>query len=443
MRPANDSGSAFEAVSRNLGEGFLPSRIFNDPAIFDLEMERIFGRSWLYVGHVSEVPNPGDYVVRTLAGESFLFVRGKDRQIRVLLNTCRHRGNLVCRTERGNAESFRCAFHGWVYENTGDLLGVPTPKEAYRDRMDRRQWGLIPAPRMDQYNGLVFAALDPEVPALDEHLGDMKWYLDLITKRSSLGLEVVGAPHRWVIKANWKFPADNFTGDSFHLGGVHDSLIDIGVIPRRGVSEDWYATAGNISLNNGHCVFFSGAGPGVSLLFLRGYPELLVQSLKGNLLPEQAEFIERAPYMGGNVFPNLGFMDVSYPGEIGGPLTAFLSLRVWQPIAPDRTEICSWFLVESDAPQEFKERSYISYMRHNGPGGTFEKDDAEAWSGATRTAKGVLGRKLLHNLSMGMDGDPFAPGTIPGPFQSLTSAASDANQRAFYGRWLECMSRES
>jgi hypothetical protein len=99
--------------------------------------------------------------------------------------------------------------------------------------------------------------------------------------------------------------------------------------------------------------------------------------------------------------------------------------------------------VESDAPQEFKERSYISYMRHNGPGGTFEQDDAEAWSGATRTAKGVLGRKLLHNLSMGMGGDPFAPGTIPGPFRCLTSAASDANQRAFYGRWLECMSRES
>ena len=201
--------STLESIARNLDQGLLPARVFSDQAIFELEMDRLFVRTWLYVGHESEVPKPGDYVARTIASESVLLIRSNDGKIRVLLNTCRHRGNIVCRTERGNAASFQCAYHGWRYDNTGRLSAAPGMEE-YGDKMDPIQWGLVQPAKVQQYNGLIFATFNPEAPSLDEYLGGMKWYLDLVTKRSDAGLQAIGAPHRWIIPANWKLPADQF-----------------------------------------------------------------------------------------------------------------------------------------------------------------------------------------------------------------------------------------
>ena len=216
-----------KGLRRGLEKGLLCSGIFSDPEFFDLEVERLFRRAWLYVGHESEVPRPGDYVERNLLGDSFILVRGKDGKLRLLLNKCRHRGNMVCGAERGNASAFRCPYHGWVYDNTGDLAAVPV-LEAYGGNLNRAEWGLVPVPRLDQYNGLIFANLDPRAPSLDDYLGEMKWYLDMITKRSDAGLEVVGTPHRWIMNANWKYPAENFAADALHAGFVHDSLMEIG-----------------------------------------------------------------------------------------------------------------------------------------------------------------------------------------------------------------------
>ena len=131
-------------MGQNLDQGLLPLRIYSDPEIFELEMERLFSKVWLFVGHQSEIPNPGDYVLRNLARDSFMFVRGRDGKIRVLLNACRHRGMKVCRVERGNTPTFRCPNHGWTYNNTGELWGVPAMEEAYGDSLDRLQWSLIP-----------------------------------------------------------------------------------------------------------------------------------------------------------------------------------------------------------------------------------------------------------------------------------------------------------
>ena len=122
--PTPGGASTLQAVAQSLDQGLLPAKIFSDPVIFDMEIDRLFLKTWLYVGHESEVPNPGDYVLRNMAGESVLLVRGDDAQIRVLINTCRHRGNLVCRWERGNTASFQCPYHGWRYDNTGALVGI-------------------------------------------------------------------------------------------------------------------------------------------------------------------------------------------------------------------------------------------------------------------------------------------------------------------------------
>jgi phenylpropionate dioxygenase-like ring-hydroxylating dioxygenase large terminal subunit len=427
-----------QTVRHSLDEGLLPAKIFSDPEIFDLEVERLFTRTWLFVGHTSEVPNPGDYALRKLAKDSVLFVRGRDGKIRVLLNACRHRGMMVCRNERGNAASFRCPYHGWIYGNTGDLLGVPASTEGYGDSLDRSRWGLIPVPRVEEYNGLVFANLDPEASSLDDYLGEMKWYLDIMTKRSDAGLEVLGAPRRWEIPANWKWPADNFVGDSYHTGFVHDAVAEIGLLPQKSDDPLWSIS---VSLNHGHGAWMNGAEPGVSLLHLRSYPESLIQSLRRNLLPGQVSVLERAPYFGGNVFPNLGCMDVAESSDIGAHPVGRLAMRIWQPIAVDRTEICSWFFIEKDAPADFKEASYRVYMRNFGPAGSFEQDDAEVWSRATETAKGVLGGRLLHNVTLGMAQSKQDP-TFPGPGQVYSGLFCESNQRAFYRAWLQHLSAE-
>jgi PAH dioxygenase large subunit len=426
-------GSTLDAVGRSLEQGLLPAKIFGDPAIFELEMERLFTRTWLYVGHESEIPEPGDYVLRSMAGESVLLVRGKDGKIRVLVNTCRHRGNVVCRAERGNAAAFQCPYHGWTYDNTGALVAAPGI-EAYGETLDHLQWGLVHAHQVDQYNGLIFATFNSDAPSLDRYLGGARWYLDVSTRRSEIGLEVIGAPHRWTIPANWKLPADQFVGDTAHFPFTHVSAFGLGTWPKT-EGPPWVA---NISLENGHGVWLRGVEAGYSVMNVRGYPESLMASIKRNLLPGQIEVLERSASFGGNIMPNLAFMDLAFSPEPGTPSIGYFSLRLWNPVSVDRTEIWSWCLIEKDTPPDFKDSAYKAYLRGFGPSGVFEQDDMIVWSGPTRTAKGPISRELLQNISMGMKNsqhDPTFPG--PGTVSVNKSRFLEANARAFYRAWLQ------
>ncbi|MDR7608689.1 MAG: Rieske 2Fe-2S domain-containing protein, partial [Armatimonadota bacterium] len=175
-------------------KGWIPAAIYSDPGVFEAEEERVFGRAWVFLAHESEIPEPGDYVVRRIVRDSFIVVRDEYGEVRVLANVCRHRGMQVCRAERGNASHFRCPYHGWTYRNTGDLVGVPFHEDAYGgDReFPKSEFGLLSAPRVASYNGLVFASLDPGAPPLEEYLGGFRFYLDFYTRQSPAGLEVHG-----------------------------------------------------------------------------------------------------------------------------------------------------------------------------------------------------------------------------------------------------------
>ncbi len=100
-------------------------RNFVDHEIYEAEKEKIFDRSWLYLGHSSELPKPGDFISRSVAGRSILFTRDAKGQLRALLNTCPHRGAQVCRERKGNAKSFQCFYHGWVFGADGKLRSQP------------------------------------------------------------------------------------------------------------------------------------------------------------------------------------------------------------------------------------------------------------------------------------------------------------------------------
>src|SRR5688572_8772993 len=105
--------------------GLVAREIFSDEQIYQLELERIYQRVWNFMCHESQIPNPGDFFQTLLGDARVIVVRDRDMGVQVLLNTCRHRGNAICRADEGNASSFMCTYHGWTYDLKGALIGIP------------------------------------------------------------------------------------------------------------------------------------------------------------------------------------------------------------------------------------------------------------------------------------------------------------------------------
>ncbi len=140
-------------------KGQVDRRIYSDPDIFQLEMEQIFARAWNFMAHDSQIPNPGDFFMTVIGEDRVIVVRDNDGNPQVLINSCRHRGNAICRADEGHASSFMCTYHGWTFDLQGKLVGVPGFKEVYHEELDRENWGLIKG-KADSYKGWIFATLD-------------------------------------------------------------------------------------------------------------------------------------------------------------------------------------------------------------------------------------------------------------------------------------------
>jgi nitrite reductase/ring-hydroxylating ferredoxin subunit len=203
----------------DLGKGRISREIFVNEAIYQEEQERLFARAWLFVGHDSQIPNPGDFFVSGMGEESVILCRDRAGEIHVFLNSCRHRGMKVCRYDEGNTPVFTCPYHGWSYGTDGRLVGVPYFREAYHSTLDRSQWGLVEVAQLCNYKGAIWATWDPAAPSFTEYLGDFTHYLDQTLDGwdgSDGGAEILGGIQKWRVPCNWKFPAENFSGDSYH-----------------------------------------------------------------------------------------------------------------------------------------------------------------------------------------------------------------------------------
>ena len=266
-------------------ESKLLAKVYNEPGIFERELKKIFQKTWVFLAHESEIPWPGDYVVRRIIDDSFIVARDEDGQIHVLFNMCRHRGMQLCRADAGNASHFRCPYHGYTYKNTGKLNGVPFQKEAYGpEGLDKDEWAMTPAPRVGVYEDMIFASLDPDVQPLEEHIGDMGWYLDFYLKKSPAGMEVVGPPQRWVMEADWKLASENFIGDGYHTQSTHMSTIKAGIMR---VKSPAYLKDGVQILAGAHGCLFMGFKPGSYF----NYPQSIVDSMKESLSEDQVALI--------------------------------------------------------------------------------------------------------------------------------------------------------
>jgi len=224
-------------------KGLIDPRIYTDQELYELELERVFGRSWLLLGHDAHIPKTGDYMTTYMGEDPVIMVRQKDGSIKVFLNQCRHRGMRICRSDAGNAKAFTCTYHGWAYDIAGNLVNVPFEKGAFCDQkegdcgFDKADWGPLQA-RVETYKGLIFANWDAEAPDLKTYLSDATPYMDTMLDRTEAGTTVVGGIQKWVIPCNWKFAAEQFCSDMYHVGTMsHLSGILSGLPPQMDLTQ--------------------------------------------------------------------------------------------------------------------------------------------------------------------------------------------------------------
>ncbi len=409
--------------------GRIDPRIYTDEALYEQELEQIFSRSWLLLGHETQIPKPGDFMTNYMGEDPVIVARQKNGQIRVFLNQCRHRGMRICRADSGNAKSFTCTYHGWAYDTAGNLVSVPFQKEALPD-LRKDEWGPLQA-RVETYKGLVFANWDAEAPDLDTYLGEAKFYMDHMLDRTEAGTEAIPGVQKWVIPCNWKFAAEQFCSDMYHAGttshlsgflaGLPDG-VDLSQVtpPTHGIQyrAPW----------GGHGTGFFISDP--ALLYVVGGPKIAAYWTQGPASEKACErlgSVERgaqvmAQHM--NVFPTCSFL----PG--------INTVRAWHPRGPHEVEVWAFTIVDADAPAEIKDEYRRQSLRTFSAGGVFEQDDGENWVEIQHVLRGHKARSRPFNLEMGLghtdSSHPDYPGTI-------SYVYSEEAARGLYTQWVRMM----
>ncbi|MGE5828084.1 MAG: aromatic ring-hydroxylating oxygenase subunit alpha [Micromonosporaceae bacterium] len=440
-----DEGHARQVVAALtdlLPHGQAPAEIFGDPDVYQHELRRIFARCWVFLAHESEIPRPNDFVRRKIGEDDFIVVRDRTGEVRVLLDACRHRGVAVCRADSGNTPVFRCPYHGWTYDTSGRLTGAPIWREALAG-LPKEDLGLLPAARVDQRHGLIFATLDPTAPSLEAYLGGMAWYLDLLFGLNEHGVEVLAPPQRFIMAANWKSPAENFAGDDYHLATLHRSVWEVGAFP---VPFEADMMGYHIQAAPGHSLSLSvaadGDDPGPRFW---GLPDELTGTFgTGCVGADQLALAGRTRVMVGTVFPNFSVLAQPATEDVHAhPATGVMTIRVWQPRGPGELEVWSWFCAYRNLSAAQRQRSYAAGLGTVSFGGAFEMDDAEPWTSTARTGRSVAARTLglTFNYQMGSDGVGRVGRvpTWPGPGAVYSPRYEEGVQRNFLRFYADVM----
>ncbi len=198
--------------------------VYADQHIFDLEMERIFDKTWVFLGHDEEIREEGDYKTTYIGKHPIIVSRLSDGSVTALINRCRHRGPIVCQHELGNSKYFRCPYHSWTYDNSGRLIGVAMP-QGYGRSFDRASLGLVKVPRVAVYQGFIFGCMTEEGPTLEEHLGGITRFLDAYVATSPTGkISFFEGTQKCAYNGNWKYQLENGV-DPYHVGSLHASAV--------------------------------------------------------------------------------------------------------------------------------------------------------------------------------------------------------------------------
>lgn len=345
---------------------------WSSPEIYELEMKGIFGKSWLFLGHESQIPEFGDFVQAYMGETPIILSRGPEGRVYANVNSCSHRGLPVCRADRGNTTKFVCPYHNWNYDVTGKLVAIPQERHL-ESRPDKRQLGLKAVPRIDSWNGMIFGSFDPDIVSLDEYLGDQRFYLDAFFGRFPQGVEFYGAPQRWKINANWKLPMENQLGDVNHGPFLHAAVIppeanrEVFELGLSVVTEPGHGATFRLMPEDAPVENVAWGFEGMASLL--GGPEIheYLREIQAKAVERVGPLRARMKGLTYGVFPNLSFLWSN---------TAF---KVSHPRGPGKVEYWSWSVVPADAPDEFKKILRGNHTAFFGPGGILEQEDSEAW----------------------------------------------------------------
>ncbi|HEX5365374.1 MAG TPA: Rieske 2Fe-2S domain-containing protein [Acidimicrobiales bacterium] len=405
--------------------------VYTDPTIFDAEMDRIFGRTWLYVGHESEIGQTGDYKTTHMGLHPVIVSRSEDGGIHVLYNRCTHRAATVCQYDRGNSSFFRCDYHGWTFRNDGSLIGQ-TFASGYDPRdCDHAQFDLVRVPRVATYRGLIFASMAEEGPTLDEHLGNAKEFIDLFVDLSPVGeIEVTSGTHRYTYAGNWKLQSENGV-DGYHPNFVHQGFLSsasrmAGSMGDLAMKLFHDSSPGHAAdLGNGHGLLDSR--PNIQPLLRellpatdqgRAYLDVLARRLGS---PERALEVASANGAGGFnllVFPNLLIIGVQ--------------IRVVHPRAVDRTDVELYPATLKGMPDDVNAGRLRGHESFYGPAGGGAPDDLEMFERVQEglRASAVPWLPLLRGRRRGRVDDHGV---------DWGHVTDEQPQRAFHRQWLRLM----
>jgi phenylpropionate dioxygenase-like ring-hydroxylating dioxygenase large terminal subunit len=361
-------------------------KAYVDADLFDLEMERIFERVWIYIGHESQVKNPGDYYLARVGRQPMVMTRDQDGEIHVLYNRCPHRGAQLCSARKGNAgRRIRCSYHAWMFNLDGSLDSIPAVDgyDGTGRTIESPEFQVRKAPRADNYRGFWFASLAEDGPDLESYLGYAKTAFDQLIDRAPGGeTEVVGECFHMIQQSNWKIFLENQL-DASHPGATHESSGVAAMMVERDMREageepplaygfisdfarigiEGWGKFGSVGHANGHCT-------------LEGYMGLRPDD------PDTTEYVKRMydaygeeraeEILGVNLHHVLVYPCLS----IQPPLQ---QLRVVRPLGPNRTLTEIWHFRLKDAPEAIYQRALGYYYLVNSPSTMINADDLFNW----------------------------------------------------------------
>jgi phenylpropionate dioxygenase-like ring-hydroxylating dioxygenase large terminal subunit len=425
----SESGSRWD---RLIQDGRLHRSLYTDPAIFAEEMIRIFGGTWVYLGHQSEIAAPNDFVARNLGLRPIILIRDSAGKVRALMNRCAHRAATVCRQREGSARYFTCPYHGWTYSNSGQCVSIPGD-DAYGPGFKLQDYNLAHVPRVEIYRGLIFGTLNRDAPSLAEHLGAARPLIDQWLDRYP-GAEVIvrSSAHRMVMNANWKLVYDN-AGDGYHPPFSHRSLL-LMTARRHGADRDmsYFGTSSpddcamyTQALGNGHTFIDQRPEMHAGSAWKRQRPQPGRESYEAQLRErlgdeEAARLLEISVGSGMNlnIFPNL--------------LIIGNQIQVVEPIAVDRVQLTWYATTLSGVPDEIN----VLRMRTQEDFPNFgEVDDCANFEACQQglAIPEIEWIDVSRHLHTGVE-RVGSDGVITGP------VSDDLHLRAYYKEWKRLMS---
>lgn len=317
----------------------IPKEAYVRQDIYDLEMKKIFqGKTWHLVGHLSEIPNAGDYRTSHIGNVPIIITRDKTDQVHVMVNSCAHRSAEVVRSNCGNAKQFQCLYHKWTYDLSGSLLGCPY-KEDIPDGVNEEEMSLRKL-KVEVFHNLIFATFEKNMMPLEEYLGDV---VDAITGGLEDSKLVPIGSHKVVFHCNWKLYSENIY-DGYHTGMLHAAFRILRM----------FAAGGEYTGSEHGSGYFS-------------YKTLPIE--ENNVLNDMSVF---------NKNKELSYIMNIYPNTVISTQLETIALRYVRPIDIKTTEVqFHYFARESDS-NEMRDLRIKQASNVFGPEGIITLEDAAA-----------------------------------------------------------------